>query len=145
MAKSVKGTVLSLGASTTAYTNVYEVTDLSIGAITRERIDVTTLGTTNDQRSYIGGFLELGEATFTVNYDGAQQSHSGSTLGLAGLMVSGSTVYWKVVPGGSTGQPITFQGYISNFQPGFSVGEQAVADVSIQITTLPAYSTNFST
>lgn len=141
MAKSVKGTALSLGATTTAYTAVYEVTDLSIGAITRERIDVTALSSTNDQRAYIGGFLELGETVFTVNYDGAQASHSGSTLGLAGLMVSGSTVFVKVVPGGSTADPITFKGYVSNFQPGFSVGEQAVADVSIQITTLPDYST----
>lgn len=141
MAKSVKGTALSLGAATSAYAAVYEVTDLSVGAITRERIDVTNLGTTNDQRSYIGGFLELGEATFTINYDGSQASHSGSTLGLPGLMVSGSTVYWKVVPGGTTADPILFQGYVSNFQPNFSVGSQALADVSVQITTLPDYST----
>lgn len=141
MAKSVKGTVLQLGAATSNYSSVYEVIDLSVGAVTRERIDVTSLGSTNDQRSYIGGFLELGEMTFTVNYDGSQASHSGSTAGLAGLMVSGSTVYWKVIPGGTTGDPVTFQGYVSNFQPNFSVGEQATADVSVQITTLPAYST----
>lgn len=141
MAKSTKGTQLSLGASTTAYTAVYEVIDLAPGDLTRERIDVTSLGSTNDQRSYIGGFIELGEATFTVNYDPANATHSGSTLGLAGLMVSGSTVYWKIVPGGSTGDPITFQGYIASFTPNFSVGEQATADVSVQLTTLPAYST----
>jgi hypothetical protein len=143
MAQSVKGTQLALAATTTsAYTNVYEVTDLTVGAITRERIDVTALGTTNDQRLYIGGFLELGETVFTVNYEPAQPTHAGDTLGLAGLMVSGTTVAWKVEPSGSTDYPILFKGYVSNFQPGWSVGEQAVADVSIQITTLPSYSTS---
>lgn len=146
MAKSVAGTQLALRASTTGtFANVYEVTDLSIGAITRERIDVTSLGSTNAQRAYIGGHLELGETVFTINYDGAVATHSGQDAGLAGLMVSGSTYLWKVIPAGSTAQPITFAGYVSNFQPGFSVGSQAVADVSIQITTLPAYSTVVST
>lgn len=141
MAKSTKGTVLGVGASSTAYTNIYEVIDLTMGDITRERVDVTHLGTTNDQRSYIGGFLELGEVTFSVNYDGAQATHSGSTLGLAGLITNGSTVFWKVVPGNSTADPILFKGYVSAFAPNFSVGEQATADVSVQITTLPTYTT----
>ena len=146
MAQSVKGTQLALTATSSGtYANVWEVTDLTVGAITRERIDVTALGTTNDQRLYIGGFLELGEATFTINYDGTQESHSGVALGLPGLMVAGTTVFWKVNPNGSTVVPITFKGYVSNFQPGFSVGEQQVADVSIQITTLPSYSTAYTT
>lgn len=143
MAISTKGTKLQLRASTSsAFGNVYQVTDLSMGALTRERIDVTHLGTTNDQRSYIGGFIELGEVTFSVNYDPNQASHSGQAGGLAGLLVNGTTYLWRVQPGGSTTDPITFSGYVSNFQPNFAVGEAAAADVSIQITTLPAYSTS---
>ena len=143
MAKSVAGTQLALRATTTgSYANVYEVTDLTVGAITRERIDVTAISTTNAQRSYLAGFIELGETVFTINYGGAVATHSGQDAGLAGLLVSGSTYLWKVTPAGSTSQPITFAGYVSNFQPGFSVGEAATADVSIQITTLPAYSTS---
>lgn len=143
MAKSTKGTKLQLRATSSgAYADVYEVTDLSMGALTRERIDVTHLGTTNDQRSYIGGFIELGEVTFSVNYDPNVASHSGQAGGLAGLLVSGSTYQWKVVPGGSTADPITFSGYVSNFQPNFAVGEAGAADVSVQITTLPSYSTS---
>ena len=143
MAKSVKGPALQLAASTTgSYTSVFEVTDLTMGAITRERIDVTALSSTNDQRSYIGGFLELGEVTFTVNYDEDNATHSGQAGGLAGLMTAGSTYFWKILPAGSTTDPITFKGYLSNFAPTWSVGEQQTADVSVQITTLPSYSTS---
>lgn len=141
MARGVQGTQLSRGFSTSAYTAVYEVTDLSIGALTRERIDVTNFSTTSDQRSYIGGFIELGEVTFTVNYDASNATHSGSSGGLAGLVVNGTTMFWKVVPGGTTADPITFKGYVSNFAPTFTVGSQQTADVSVQLTTLPAYST----
>jgi len=141
MARSTKGTALATGASSSAVTAIYEVIDLNMGALTRERIDVTFLSSTNDQRTYIGGFLELGEVTFTVNYDPSQATHSGGSGGLAGLLVAGTTNFWKITPGGSTGDVIKFDGYVSNFAPSFSVGEQATADVSIQITTLPDYST----
>lgn len=144
MAQDVTGTVLQLLSSTTAgapWTSVAEVLDITAGDLTRERIDVTHLGTTSATRSYIGSFIELGEATFSVNLNIANATHSGAADGLAGLFVAGTTRSWRILPEGNTSQANQFSAYVARFTPGYSVGSQQIAECALQLTTLPSFTT----
>lgn len=142
MARDVTGTVIQTRATTTsAYVSVAEVLDITSGDLTRERIDVTHLGTTAATRAYLGSFIELGEATFRVNYNPAAATHSGASEGLAGRFISGTTDGWRILPEGNTSQAITFTAYVSRFTPNFAVGSQQIADVALQLATLPTFTT----
>lgn len=140
MARKNTGTVLQLRTSTSGvYTSVAEVIDLTAGDLTRGRIDVTHLGTTSQTRAYIGGFIELGEATLTVNYNPSNATHSGATNGLAGLFTAGTTEVWRILPQGNTSEANGFSGYVSSFVPRYSPDDQMLADTGIQLTTLPTF------
>ena len=144
MARGVTGTVIQTLASTTAgaaWISVAEVLDITAADLTRERIDVTHLGTTSATRAFIGGFIELGEVAFSVNLNIADPTHSGSGNGLAGRFVSGTTDSWRILPEGNTSQANTFQAYVSQFTPRYNVGDQQIADTALQATTLPTYTT----
>lgn len=142
MARDVTGTVLQTRATTTSsYVSVAEVLEITAGDLTRERIDVTHLGTTAATRAYIGSFIELGELSGSVNLNIAEVTHSGSSNGLAGRFVSGTTDGWRILPEGNTSQANTFDGYLSAFTPRYNVGDQQIADFAIQLTTLPVFTT----
>lgn len=142
MARKNTGTVLQLRTSTSGvYTSFAEIIDLQAPDLTRDRIDVTHLGTTSQTRAFIPGFIELGEATFTGNYLPNNATHSGASNGLAGLFTAGTTGVFRILPNGNTSEAIGFQGYISTFTPRFSPDDQMLFDSAIQATTLPSFST----
>jgi len=142
MARKNTGTVLQLRTSTSGvYTAVAEVIDLTAPDLTRDRIDVTHLGTTSQTRAFLGGFIELGEATFTINYNPANVTHNGASNGLAGLFTAGTTQVWRILANGNTSEAEGFSGYVSSFTPRFSPDDQMLADCAIQVTTLPTFTT----
>lgn len=144
MARKNTGTVLQVNTSATttaSWTAVAELIDITAGDLTRDRIDVTHLGTTSQTRAFIGGFIELGELTMTGNYNPSNATHSGATNGLAGLFTAGSTKAWRILPQGNTSEANGFSGYVAAFTPRYSPDDQMLFDASIQLTTLPTFTT----
>ena len=138
MAEKVQGTKLQLmtgSTSAVAWTPVAEVLGLTGPSASRERIDVTDIGSTDEYRSWIGSFKDAGEVGFDINYLPLNATHKGTSNGLAALFDSGTTELWRILPGGATSKAVGFSGFVSQFEPGFQVGEQAKGSCAIQLTS----------
>ena len=72
MTQAIAGTGAQLkmgdGASSETFTALSEVYNISMGGMSREEIDVTSLDSTDGYREFIQSFKDVGEITFGVNF-----------------------------------------------------------------------------
>lgn len=76
MAEGAYGIIFSYSSNSgSAYTAVGEVTDITPPSVTKETIETTHHGSSGI-RSYIGGIVDFGECSITVNYDPDGTEHN---------------------------------------------------------------------
>jgi hypothetical protein len=146
MAISAKPTRLSFmltatsSGGSTSWATVADVLDITGPNPARDdQIDVTGISSTAAYRTYLPGpFIDPGEVSFNIFYNPTVVTHSTAAGGLAGLFVAGTTKTWRINLGGASttggAQYVRFPGYVSAFEPTFTVGESVQAAIGLRVT-----------
>lgn len=148
MSIKTQGTVLyAIDPADESVITVGCITALSGIDTTNEQIEVTCLE--DAARSYVAGLATPGAATFDINFDTSDATHTR----LHALKVAGTTLLWAVGFSDGTAAPtvdsggtwdlgtsrswIRFQGFMTNFPFDFQQNSVIQSSVSIQISGEP--------
>lgn len=123
------------GASPEVFSVIGEITDLQ-DSDTAELKEVTNHQSSGSRREYIGGLIDGGEVTFTVNYDPDGATHDRST-GLQAYLRQTKNFQIEE-PGNTTGYQ--FAAVITNVSKSYPVDDKMSMNVTIKKTgALTAY------
>lgn len=148
MAKKTQGTQLYVAdPATDTLITVGCVTNITGITATRDQIETTCLDST--ARTYVAGLAAPGAATFTINFDPTDASHtrlhelyvSGDTLEFA-LGWSDGTAAPTVDTNGTFNLPttrtwISFDGFITDLPFDFALNTVVTSNVSVQVSGFP--------
>jgi predicted secreted protein len=95
-------------------------------------IDITDHDSTGGYRQFLQGLKDAGTMDFTVNYDPAHASHAAAS-GLASMYGSGATRDWRITLTDAADSTITFEAYVSQFQPIPQFDDALIANVTLRI------------
>jgi hypothetical protein len=148
LAKKTQGTQLYVAdPATDTLITVGCVTNITGITATRDQIETTCLDST--ARTYVAGLAAPGAATFTINFDPTDASHtrlhelyvSGDTLEFA-LGWSDGTAAPTVDTNGTFNLPTTrtwiaFDGFITDLPFDFALNTVVTSNVSVQVSGFP--------
>jgi len=139
MAKNLGyGTVLVLCSSdNTTENNVIQVRSISGPGVSGSDVDTTTLDSSSNYRTFVGGLLDPGELTFSLVYDSTAATHAL----IAHLMGERHTAAWKVCIGSTAGTATSFTGHIKGMSREIPLDDLITCDVTVKVTGLPGYTT----
>ena len=132
------GTLLKAGdgAATEVFTTVAEVTDIGGPSLALDPVEVTNHDSTAGWREFIGGLLDGGEVTLTINYIPANATHN-ATNGLIADMTARTKRNFQLVFPDSGTTTWSFTALVTAFEPGEPIDAQLTADVTLKITGQP--------
>lgn len=133
------GTLLKIGDGATpteVFTTISEVTDLGGPSLTLETIDVTSHDSSSGWREFIGGLLDGGEVSFTINYVPTHATHDATTGVLADMKNRVVRNFELVFPDSGT-TTWSFSALVTGFEPGEPVDTQLTADVTLKVSGEP--------
>ena len=132
------GTLLKLGdgGGPEVFTTVAEVTDISGPSMTLDPIDVTSHDSTAAYREFIGGLLDAGEVTLTINYVPTAGTHD-ATTGLIADMVARVVRNFQLVFPDSGTTTWSFAALITAFEPAEPIDDKLAADVTLKLSGQP--------
>lgn len=126
-----RGTALRVGDGATPtenFTTIPEVFGLKGPNLVQDMIEVTNHDSTQGFKEYIGGLLEGGEVTFSINYQPSNTVHIGVR---ADLLNRTRRNYQVVFPGAAAW---AFTGYLTKFDETASEKDRLTADCAIKIS-----------
>jgi predicted secreted protein len=112
----------------TTYTQIAEVTNITPPSNNLDIIDVTSMGSPNRTREFIGGLNDPGEASFTMNF----LPGSASDLLLNSIVDSGVAVKCRITY--PNGRRWTFDGVCVEYTPDIPTAEAMTANVRFKVT-----------
>lgn len=116
------------GDSPEVFTELSEVTDITLPSETVETVDVTHMQSPDRRREYIAGLSDTGEATISMAFI---PGSDGDVL-LRSMAGTGDVVSCRVTfPNQATW---TFQGFLTGYTPTLPLADKATADVSFKVT-----------
>src|SRR3972149_3606612 len=133
------GTLLKIGDGATpveGFTTIAEVNDLGGPSLALEAVDVTNPPPLEGWREFIGGLLDGGEVSFSINYQPTHATHN-NTTGLLRDMRTRTKRNFQLVFTDIGGTTWSFTALVTGFEPGAPVDAQLTADVTLQITGKP--------
>lgn len=138
MAKSIGyGSVLVVATSTAGDVNIAQVRSVSGPGVSGNDIDTTTLDSSSNYRTFVGGLLDPGEVSFSLVYDSTDASHSR----LARYMGSRYSTTWTVIQGSSGGTATAFTGYVKGMSREIPMDDVITCDVTLKVSGIPGYTT----
>jgi predicted secreted protein len=112
----------------TTFTEIAEVTAVTPGASSADRIDATHMLSPGRRREYIAGLIDNGEASFEINW----VPGSDTDELLRTLMSSGNTTPHKITfPNGVT---VTFDGAITGYEKDIPVDDRMTATITVAVS-----------
>lgn len=130
------GTLLRIDDGTGSYTTIAEVTDIGGPSMSLDPIDVTSHDSTAAYREFIGGLLDAGEVTLTINYVPTAGTHD-ATTGLIADMVARVVRNFKLVFPDSGTTTWTFAALITAFESAEPIDDKLSADVTLKLSGQP--------
>ena len=133
-----RGTLLKLGdgGGTEAFTTIAEVITLAGPDLTLDVIDVTSHDSANGARERIGGLLDVGQVTATINFIPTNATHN-FTSGLIHDMLNRTKRDFQIVfPNGAT-TTWAFTALVNKFSPKEEIAKQLTADITLMGTGYP--------
>lgn len=140
MAKSVGyGSVLIVCSSSdgTTENNIAQVRNISGPGVSGNDVDTTTLDSSSNYRTFVGGLLDPGEVTFSIAYDPTNATHTR----LARYLNDRYTANWKVAAGSSAGTLTAFSGHIKGMSREIPLDDLITCDLTIKVSGKPGYTT----
>ena len=125
--------VSSVGAllkkwSGSAWASVGEVTTISGPSMSRETIDVTSLGSTGGYREFIPGFRSPGTLTFTMNFNRTDYA------AMKADFEDDSAQDYELILPDTDKTSLEFQALVTELPLNLDSGSQITCNVSFQIT-----------
>jgi predicted secreted protein len=111
-----------------AFVPIAEVTSVTPGAASADRIDATHMLSPGRRREYIAGLIDNGEASFEINW----VPGSDTDELLRSLMASGETVQHRITfPNGVT---VAFDAAITGYEKEIPVDDRMTATVTVAVS-----------
>jgi len=131
------GSVLAV-TTTTALTNIGQIRNISGPGVSGTDVDTTTLDSSTNYRTFVGGLLDPGEVTFSVVYDSTSLLHSRLNYYMGQQSLKTFTVYH-----GSTasGDADAFSAYVKGVSREIPLDDVITADYTLKVSGIPAYTT----
>jgi predicted secreted protein len=132
------GTLLKIGdgGDPESFTTITEVTDIGGPSLEMNTIEMTSHDSVDGWAEFVGGILDAGEVTFSINYIPTDSTHDAGT-GLIKDMADRTVRNFQLVfPDGSS-TTWSFSALVTNFEPGEPVDDKLSADVTLKISGKP--------
>lgn len=147
MAKLTQGTILYWIDGTT----VQAVAATNISGISAQRDSIETTNMSDTAKTFLPGLMSPGSAQFSIQFDPSDAVHKK----LHAAYVAGTTIKWALGWSDGTAAPtitgsnftlpatrsfLSFEGFIQDVSFDFGINTVATAQVSIQVSGMPALS-----
>lgn len=116
------------------FTDVADVSNITPPGIARDTIEVTSHGSPDGWKEYLGGLKDGGEVTIEVNYDPTKHDV------LAGDLDTGDPKNYKIVFPGTLGE-WAFTAVLTGFAPEAPVDDKLSAELTYQVSGKPTLTT----
>lgn len=133
------GTLLQVGDGVSTgetFTTVAEVTNIGGPGIALEPLEVTSHSSTAGWKEFIGGLLDGGEVSLSINYIPTNATHD-ATTGLIADQVARTVRNFQLVFPDSGTTTWSFSALVVNFEPGEPVDNALTAEVTLKVTGQP--------
>lgn len=131
------GTLLKIDDGAGNYTTIAEVTTISGAELTLDILEATNHNTsTLGYKEKIGGLLDAGTVTFSINYIPTSGTHN-VTTGLLRDMKNRTLRNFKLVMSDSGATTWVLPALVQKFSPKFPVDNKISADVTLAISGVP--------
>lgn len=125
------------------YAGVAEVKSLGGPSMSRDAVDATNFDSPDDFAEHIPGVAEGGEASLVLNFRPDHVSQ-GAAAGMSKDFIDGTVRGWQIQFPQFTNTPtLTFQGFITGWEPTAAVRDILSFAVKIKVTGKPVL-TNFA-
>lgn len=128
-----KGDGVSTGET---FSTVAEVTNIGGPGLALEPIEVTSHSSTDGWKEKIGGLLDGGEVSVTINYVPTEGTHDGTT-GLIADQSNRAVRNFQLVFPDTSETTWTFSALVASFEPGEPVDGALTAEVTLAVTGKP--------
>jgi len=140
MTQAIKahGTLLKIGDGqpSEVFTTIAEVTEISGPSLEQESLEVTSHDSSGGFREFVGGLIDGGEITLTINYVPTEATHNATTGLIADLKNMIVRNFQLVFPdSGSTTWNLS--ALVQSFEPTEPVDDKLGADVTLKVTGEP--------
>ena len=144
MAIQAHGISIAVSKQNSGYNALGELTDISPPSISKDVIETTNHGSSG-VKSYIGGLVDFGEVSLTVNYNPDDTHHTTmrelATASLSSTVdsVANDIWYFQITYTDSTPTTETFQGIVTSFEQEAPIDGQLSATFTVKITGSVTY------
>lgn len=127
------------GAATEVFAAIAELKNISGPGFELDVIDVTNMTSPDGFREFIGGLINPGELTFTLNFIPTDPTHSPATGLLKDMFDRKRRNYRLTFP--VSPQPVnwTMPALVTNFSTDQPLDDAVTADVTLKITGKPTF------
>ena len=146
MAERAYGMQLSYAKSGGSHSALGEITAITPPSISRDLIETTNHGSSGI-KTYLGGLVDYGEVSVTVNYDPDGTDDVGlRTLATGGVYDSGSAsenpanYEFKITYADAGATVETFNGIVTGFETSAPIDGQLTATITIKVSGSVTYS-----
>lgn len=132
------GTLLQSGdgGAPENFTTIAEVTDITGPGLVQDPLDVTSHESPGAFREFVGGLLDGGEVTFTINYVPTAATQDASTGLLADMIARIVRNFQLIFPDVGT-TTWSFSALVTSFEPAEPVDDRLSAEVTLKVTGQP--------
>lgn len=137
MAKAVGYRSVLTVATTTGTAEIGQIRSISGPGVSANDIDTTTLDSSSNYRTFVGGLLDPGEVTFATVYDSTSLMHSR----LCYYMGQRSSKTFTVYHGSTSADTDAFVAYVKACSREIPMDDVITADFTLKVSGLPGYTT----
>ena len=132
------GTLLQIGdgGSPEAFTTIAEVTEIGGPSLALDPLDVTSHESPGAFREFVGGLLDGGEVTSTINYVPTGGTHDATTGLIADMIARTVRNFQLIFPDVGT-TTWSLSALITAFEPAEPVDDRLSAEVTLKVTGQP--------
>jgi predicted secreted protein len=133
MAVASYGTLLARSTDAVTFTTIAGVTELSGPSLSLNTIESTDMDSTGGYREFVGGLIDGGEVSVTINYD----NHTTHRSLLQDLTTRAVRTFRITIP--TTPATVwTFTALVSGFTPSTPVDDKSTASITLKLTGQPS-------
>lgn len=135
---SAFGTLLKMGDGGTSesFTTIAEVSDIKGPKLSLDAIDVTNHSSTEAWREFVGGLLDAGEVSLSINFMPTETTHDPSTGIISKLTDRGKHNFQMVFPDDDA-TTWSFTALVTAFESSEPIDDKLAADITLKITGKP--------
>lgn len=138
MAKTIGyGSIITVATSTSGTLELAQLRGISGPGVSGNDVDTTTLDSSSNYRTFVGGLLDPGEVTFQLIYDSTSITHARLAYYMGQKLQKTYTVYH----GSSGGDSDAFLAHVKGMSREIPLDDVISCDVTMKVSGKPGYTT----